>query len=103
MTHSTFNEPPHSQADEPPQADHSDFDWIDEETLVLRRQRAVALYRLPDGGLVIRQERDWNEEDDTCIVISPENVGDFVDRLADVAGIPTVGGPKVPPPAVRRR
>jgi hypothetical protein len=83
--------------------DVTEFDWNDEDTLVLRRQFAVAVYRTPDGSLVIRQERDWNEEDDTCIVISPENVGDFVDRLTDAAGIPTVGGPKVPPPSVRRR
>jgi hypothetical protein len=84
-------------------ADVTEFDWDDEDTLVLRRQFAVAVYRTPDGSLVIRQQGDWNEEDDRCIVISPENVGDFVDRITDAAGIPTVGGPEVRPPPVRRR
>jgi hypothetical protein len=53
--------------------------------------------------LVIRQERDWNEEDDAYIVISPENVGAFVDRLTDVTGVPSLGGPEVPQPPVIRR
>jgi hypothetical protein len=65
------------------------LDWRDEEPLVFRRQLSVAVYRTPDGGLVIRQERDWNEEDDTYIVTPPQNVGAFVDRLVHVAGIPS--------------
>lgn len=94
-----------TNAEEPSadQGKHPDFDWNDEETVVLGRQLAVAVYRTPDGGLVIRQERDWNEEDDTYIVISPQNVSAFVDRLVDVVGIPSVGGPEVPPSPVRRR
>jgi hypothetical protein len=85
------------------QDDALDFDWSDGETLVFRRQLAVAVYRTPDGGLVIHQEPDWNEEDDTYIVISPENVGVFIDRLTDIAGIPSIGGPKPFPIPTRKR
>jgi hypothetical protein len=98
-----------TNAEEPSadQGKHPDFDRNDdEETVVLGRQLAVAVYRTFDGGLIVRQERDWNAEDDTYddtyIVISPQNVSAFVDRLVDVAGIPHVGGPEVPPSPGRR-
>ena len=81
---------PGTKAEEPSadQGDYRDFNWSDEDAVVLRRQLAVAAYRTPDGGLVIRQERDWNDEDDMCIVISPENVGDFVRRRSQSASAP---------------
>ncbi len=51
-----------------------DFDWTDDESIVLRDQPAIAVYVNPHGALVIRQERSWNEEEDTWIVIQRENV-----------------------------
>ena len=94
-----------TKADDAPagQDDYPDFNWNDEEAVVFRRQLAVAVYRTPDGGLVIRQGPDWNDEDDACIAISSENVGAFVDRLTEVVDVPSLGGPEVPPPPVRRR
>jgi hypothetical protein len=71
------------------------FDWgAANEDVVLRHQLAIAIYRNALDGLVIRQERDWNDDDDTYIVISPENVDAFIDKLTDVAGIQSFGRPQ---------
>jgi hypothetical protein len=75
-----------------PAATPKDFDWGNDEDIVLREQQSIAIYRNMHGGLVIRQERRrWDEDEDTCIIIAPENIGTFIDRLTDVAGIPSVG------------
>jgi hypothetical protein len=76
-----------------PPEESGDFDWNKDESIVVRRQTAVAIYHEPDGSLVIRQEREWNEEYDKCIVISPDNIDAFVDELTDAVGIPSVGRP----------
>jgi hypothetical protein len=96
---------PQANAEQPVEDEEGDldFDWDDKETLVFRRQLAVAVYRNPEGALVIRQEPDWNEDCDTYIVISPENVSAFIERLTDVAGIPSIGGPEPSPVPVRKR
>ena len=77
------------------------FDWNEDEFVVLRPQQAIAIYRNPSDGLVIRQERDWSEEADTYIVIAPENIEAFLDRLCDVAGIQSYG--RAAPSALKKR
>jgi hypothetical protein len=69
------------------------FDWVSDDSIVLHHQPAVAVYINSAGGLTIRQERAWNEDEDTIIAIAPENVAEFIDRLTDVIGIPSFGGP----------
>ena len=80
--------PPKVAGDQP--ADK--FDWSSAELVVLHRQPAIACYINDAGGLTIRQERSWNEDEDTVIAIAPENVGEFIDKLTDVIGIPSFGG-----------
>ena len=55
----------------------------------------IAAYIGQRGHLVIRQRADWNESDDTVILIAPQNIIEFVDKLTDVAGIPTLRGGKL--------
>jgi hypothetical protein len=86
-----------------PADDAADFDWFSDDSIVLRPQLAVAIYQNERGGLVIRQERNWDEDNDTFIVISPENISAFIDKITDVAGIPSFGGPEPKPPPVRKR
>jgi hypothetical protein len=47
------------------------FSWnaLDESERVVDSVRAVAVYRNPKGDVVIRQERDWNEEEDSFIFL----------------------------------
>jgi hypothetical protein len=66
-----------------------DFDWDDPELTTLREQPLTAIYINPYDQLVIRQRR-WPDED-ALIFISQESVDAFLDRLTDVAGIPSVG------------
>jgi hypothetical protein len=68
-----------------------DFDWDDAEAVVLHEQPETAVYWNPNGDLVIRQRR-W-PDDDVFVVITEGSVDRFLDRLTDICGIPSVGGP----------
>jgi hypothetical protein len=81
-------EPPEPKAAPAASAEDSeDFDWSDDEDIVLREQQSIAIYRNKFHGIVIRQARRWNEEDDTVIVINRENIDAFLDRLTNIAGV----------------
>jgi hypothetical protein len=88
---------PTAQDRHQPKESDEKFNWLSDDSVVLQPQLAIAVYRNGAGGLVIRQERDWNDEDDTFIVISPENIDSFVDKLTDLAGFPAFGGPQPTP------
>lgn len=45
-----------------------DFDWANDESVVLHSQSAIAVYPNNMGTIVIRQERGWNDDEDTVIV-----------------------------------
>jgi hypothetical protein len=57
--------------------------------VVLPQQEATAVYVNRDNDVVIRQRR-W-PEDDVFIYIQNANVMTFIDKLCDVAGIPSFG------------
>jgi len=69
-----------------------DFDWSDTESVILPEQPATAVYFNPRGELIIRQKR-W-PDDDSFIYIAPDFVSEFIDKLCDIIGIPSVGGPQ---------
>jgi hypothetical protein len=69
-----------------------DFDWDDTEGVILPEQPATACYWNRRGELVIRQ-KGW-PDDDSFIYIAPDFISEFVDKLTDIVGIPSVGGPK---------
>ncbi|MGD0533546.1 MAG: hypothetical protein ABSA62_15130 [Methyloceanibacter sp.] len=52
--------------------DYSDeFDWDDvASTVVQQAVEKVAIFSNPNGDIVVRQERCWNDEHDTFIVIA---------------------------------
>ena len=71
----------------PPQrpAPEQGFDWSpDNPDVVLPEQPATAVYMNPWGQVVIRQERAWNDEDDSYVRISLHNVQCLIDRLQAV-------------------
>ena len=49
-------------------AQSDDFSWSDDALVVVKRVDAVAVYRNPQGDIVIRQERRGGEEDNIVIV-----------------------------------
>ena len=62
-----------------------DFDWLEDDSVVLREQPATAIYTNKNGVLVIRQKGDWDAEGDTFAFITPENAVVFMEALAKVA------------------
>lgn len=62
-----------------------DFDWANDPSVILQEQRATAIYRNGYGGIVIRQEKYWNEEMDPVVVVTPENFVTFSEALAKKA------------------
>jgi hypothetical protein len=77
--------------DEPaaPAKDSEDFDWSDDSVVVIREQPETAIYFNPAGGLVIRQRNGWDE--DVYVYINAPLIDTFIDKLCDVAGIPSTG------------
>jgi hypothetical protein len=77
-----------------------DFDWEDRECVVLPEQPQTAVYWNTQDELVIRQRR-W-PDDDPCIFVSRASVAEFIDRLTDICGVPSFGGPEPKPAPVRK-
>jgi hypothetical protein len=86
---------PPAKKDEPAATpdDSKDFDWSNDDSIVLREQPETAIYFNPNGALVIRQRAVWpNDEDgDPYVYINPENIEHFLDKLTDICGVPCVG------------
>ncbi len=61
-----------------------DFDWAKDETVIFREQKATAVYLNEDGAAVIRQEKNWDEEDDIYIVVQPANLRRLISSLIDL-------------------
>jgi hypothetical protein len=68
-----------------------DFDWSDPDAEILPQQPRTAAYFDVAGSLVIRQQ-NWPDED-SVIIIASASVDTFIDKLCDVIGIPSFGGP----------
>jgi hypothetical protein len=78
-----------SEKDEP-EAAGTAFDWIkDDNDVVLRSQPETAIYFNPHGAIVIRQ-RSW-PDDDMVVVINPECINRFIDKLTDIVGGRSLG------------
>lgn len=78
----------------PSERPFDDFDWANDPSVILQEQRATAIYKNKYDGVVIRQERSWDEESDPFLVIAEHNCATFLDRLCDLMGIPSAGGGK---------
>jgi hypothetical protein len=53
----------------------------DNPDLICPAQLAIAVYENNYGQAVIRQERAWDEEEDTYVIISKHYLQDVIDRL----------------------
>jgi hypothetical protein len=66
------------------------FDWIKDDSIILEKQLPIAIYLNRRDHVVIRQEGNADEED-AFVIIAPQNIQEFIDRLCDVAGVPALG------------
>lgn len=66
-------------AGRPKEIDYENFDWANDPAVILHEQRATAVYHNKFGGMVIQQERTWDEETDPYVVIGAENAVTFME------------------------
>jgi hypothetical protein len=59
-----------------------DFNWNADDSVILKEQRATAVYFNKSQELVIRQKAAWDEEEDTFLFVTPENYNTFIDAVA---------------------
>ncbi|MCP1760015.1 hypothetical protein [Bradyrhizobium japonicum] len=64
--------------------DTEDFSWRDTDSVVVRQQDAIAVYSNPDGDLVIRRRRSWDEEDDVWIVVAQTQIRTVINAMEKV-------------------
>jgi hypothetical protein len=72
------------------QKDDDEFNWGSDSSVALRGQRATAVYFNRFDELVIRQEAGPNDCEDSFVYISSVNIQEFLDRLTDACGVPSV-------------
>jgi hypothetical protein len=68
----------------------TEFDWANasiRDCTVQQQVHRVAIYDNPHGDVVIRQERDWNEEDDPFIVIARGHAIRAAHAILEAAGL----------------
>jgi len=58
-------------------------------TLLCAEQSRITIEFDEEGNAILRQ-REWPDNDD-IILIRRENIPDFIDRLTDALGIPSIG------------
>lgn len=76
-------------APQPP--DDGEFSWS-EADVVVPSQPAIAVYFNPRGEVVIRQESQMHPDEDHFVFINMKNLMPLIDKLCDLAGIPSAGG-----------
>ena len=65
--------------------DDDEFDWETDDSVVLKEQRATAVYHNRKGELIIRQRAAWNDDLDAFVFVSPENIVEFLEGAAKKA------------------
>jgi hypothetical protein len=63
-----------------------DFDWNDDESIVLHEQSPIAVYTNRNGGSVIRQNGDFLQSYDQTVVVRPEFALTIAKALLKEAG-----------------
>jgi hypothetical protein len=59
-----------------------DFDWNTDDSVILKEQRATAVYHNKLGELIIRQRAAWDDDRDAFVYVTPENVVAFLEGAA---------------------
>jgi hypothetical protein len=58
-----------------------DFDWSDDEVVVVRQQSAIAVFRNHHGDVVVRQQGDTGYFEDSWVIISQQYLVPVIDAL----------------------
>lgn len=68
----------------------ADFDWDNDADIVVREQAAITVYTNARGDIVIRQAGQYGPDEDTCVVVTPENSRKLADAIVRIAGVESV-------------
>lgn len=59
-----------------------DFNWsADNEDVVQHSVQGVAVYENQYGNITIRQERNWDEDEDTIVVLTHDAARALIEKL----------------------
>jgi thiamine biosynthesis protein ThiC len=61
--------------------DRINFDWNDQAGIAVGPQDAIAVYANDNGDLVLRRQKDWNEEEDSVIAVAPAYVRQLIEAM----------------------
>ncbi len=62
-----------------------DFEWnADNEDIVQHSVRGVAAYINACGNITIRQERDWDEDQDMIVVLTVNSARHLAEKLKEL-------------------
>jgi hypothetical protein len=64
-------------------ADVDDFDWITDDSVIIPRQPAIAVYFNKCDEIVIRQGADYPDED-RFVYVRRENLAPLIHRLQEI-------------------
>jgi hypothetical protein len=67
--------------------DCPEFDWINDENIVVHEQHGLAVYPNLKGHVVIRQEAAWDDNDDPFFTLAPAHAVAFCQAVLDAAGV----------------
>ncbi|MCC6948849.1 MAG: hypothetical protein IT539_13860 [Bradyrhizobiaceae bacterium] len=70
----------------PSRTQKPDFDWSEDDSVVLKEQPATAVYINPKGCIVIRQEQGPMDDEDSFVFIAPENIERLIVELQHLDG-----------------
>jgi hypothetical protein len=59
-----------------------DFNWNTDDAVILKEQRATAVYHNRMGELIVRQKAAWDDDADSFVFVTPENLNAFIDGIA---------------------
>lgn len=62
------------------------FDWFDNDSVIVPEQEAIAVYTNPKGAVVIRRMQRWDETDDQFFIIEARNAVDVAEAMLRAAG-----------------
>jgi hypothetical protein len=59
-----------------------EFNWNTDDSIILKEQRATAVYFNRLGELIIRQKAAWSDDEDSIVYVMPENFNGLLDGIA---------------------
>lgn len=74
------------------ETDADDFNWNNDDSIVVKEQIATAIYYNNYGELVIRQKAGFYDENDHIIIITKPALESFIDQLHDRLGVISIPG-----------